>query len=41
VFQNETWAIGNRYFSLKKAVFAYGMAFALIEAKQIFHLTKR
>jgi hypothetical protein len=41
VFQNGTWLADNRCFSLKKAVFAYGMAFALIEAKQIFHLTKR
>jgi hypothetical protein len=41
VFQNETQFNDNRRFSLKKAVFAGGITFALIEAKQIFHLTKR
>jgi hypothetical protein len=33
MFQNETRLADNRYFSLKKAIFPYGMAFALIEAK--------
>jgi len=41
MFQNETRFADNPYFLLKNAVFGYGMAFALIEAKQIFHLTKR